>query len=425
MSRKYYEPGKTEWVEVSHCGGNLLVKGWEDGRIAVQGNHEAGEAEGLMTLTSKESLSVWLPASASLIVRTVEGDAVIKGIRGELQIETVMGDLVVKSGGSVGASVTAVHGSLAVRSVDGPFQIGTIHGDASFRNTGALQIELVHGDFAARYVEQDVRIAEVYGDASLDTVSGDVEIAHAYGDVNLGNLGGQLNVKQCDGDIRLRGGLSAGKHHLNARGNIVLRWPTGEPLAVHATASSFSNRLPLQDLEEQRDEASGKQRLSGQMGDGETVLVADAGGRIVLKEISRAEWEKDFEAGWAEAAVGAAVDLSGLAEQIGSEISARMAELSARMEERFGGDYAQRLAEKAARKAEQAVARATRHAARHQRQANEWYVPPVPPVPPAPPYQKARRRQPSAEEQVKILSMLEKGIISVDEAETLLRALES
>jgi len=100
-------------------------------------------------------------------------------------------------------------------------------------------------------------------------------------------------------------------------------------------------------------------------------------------------------------------------------------EMSARMEERFGGDYAQRLAEKAARKAEQAVARAARHAARHQRQANEWYVPPVPPVPPAPPYQKARRRQPSAEEQVKILSMLEKGIISVDEAETLLRALES
>jgi hypothetical protein len=50
-------------------------------------------------------------------------------------------------------------------------------------------------------------------------------------------------------------------------------------------------------------------------------------------------------------------------------------------------------------------------------------VPPVPPVPPQPP--KARRKQPSAEEQVKILSMLEKGIINVEEAETLLSALES
>lgn len=424
MSKQYYEPGKTEWIEVGRCDGNLLVKGWEDSRVAVEGNHEASEAEGMTTLTSNGSLSVWLPAGASLIVRTVEGDLVVKGIRGELQIETVMGDLVVKSGGPVGASITAVHGSIAVRGVDGPFQIGTIHGDAAFRNTGALQIEHVHGDFAARYIEQDVQIVEVYGDTSLHTVSGDVQIAHAYGDVNLGNLGGQLNVEQCDGDIRLRGGLSAGKHHLNARGNIVLRWPTGEPLALHATASTFSNRLPLQELEEQRDEESGKQRLSGRLGDGETVVVADADGRIVLKESGPSEWEQDFEAGWADAAVGAAVDLSGLAEQIGSEINARMAELSARMEERFGGDYAQRMAEKAARKAEKAVARATRHAARHQRHANEWYVPPAPPAPPVPPHQKTKRKQPSAEEQVKILSMLEKGIISVEEADTLLSALE-
>lgn len=422
MSKQIYEPGKTEWIEIGRCDGNLLVKGWADSRIAVQGNHETGEVEGMMTITSNESLAVWLPAGASLIVRTVEGDVVVKGVRGELQIETVMGDLVLKGGGSAGASVTAVHGSLAVRGVDGPLQIGTVHGDAAFRNADRLQIERVHGDLAARYVEQDVQVTEVYGDISLHTVSGDVEVAHAHGDASLGNLGGLLNVEQGDGDIRLRGGLSAGKHHLKALGNIVVRWPGAEPLAVHATAASFSNRLPLQELDEQQDEESGKRRLSGQMGDGETVLVMDAGGNIVLKATGEADWETDFEAGWAEAGVGAAVDLTGLAEQISGEISARMAELSARMEERFGGDFPQRMAEKAARKAEQAMSRAARHAARHQRRANEWYAPPAPPASPEPP--KARRKQPTAEEQVKILSMLEKGIISVEEAETLLSALE-
>lgn len=418
MSKQYYEPGKTTWVEIGRCDGNLLVKGWEESRIAIQGNHETGEAEGMLTVTSAESLSVWLPAGTSLIVKTVEGDVVVKGLRGELQVETVMGDLVVKGAGSVGASITTVHGSLAVRGVDGPFQVGTVHGDAAFRNTGALQIKHVYGDLAARYLSQDVRLAEVYGDIALHTVSGDVQIAHAHGDVNLGNLGGQLDVEQCDGDIRLRGGLSAGKHHLKALGNIVLRWPPSEPLTVHATAASFTNRLPLQELDEQRDEESGKQRLSGQLGDGETVLIMDAGGHVVLKETGEAGWESDFEAGWAGAGVGAAVDLTGLTEQISGEISARMAELTARMEERLGGDLAQRMAEKAARKAEQAVSKA----ARRQRRANEWYAPPAPPAPPQPP--KARRKQPSAEEQVKILSMLEKGIISVEEAETLLNALE-
>jgi hypothetical protein len=138
-----------------------------------------------------------------------------------------------------------------------------------------------------------------------------------------------------------------------------------------------------------------------------------------MKESGEAQWDVDFEAGWPDATVGAAIDLAGLTEQLSSEISARMAELGARMEERFGGDYAQRMAEKAARKAEQAMAKAARHASRHQRSAGQWNVPPAPPPPPKP-----HRKQPSAEEQVKILSMLEKGIISVEEAETLLSALE-
>jgi hypothetical protein len=243
-------------------------------------------------------------------------------------------------------------------------------------------------------------------------------VAMAHRDANLGNLGGLLNVKQCAGDIRLRGDLIAGKHHLTAHGDIVIRWPAGSALSLQATAKSFSNRLPLAEMEERADEESGRRMLSGRIGDGEAVLIADAGGRVVLKQTGEADWEADFETGWSEAATGAAVDLSGFADEISSEISARMAELSARMEERFGGDYAQRMAEKAARKAEQAVARAARHLERENRRSARWQGPPPPPP-------KPRRQQPSAEEQVKILSMLEKGIISVEEAETLLGALEN
>jgi hypothetical protein len=422
MSKQYYDPGKTPWVTIQSCAGNLLVKNWSDSRIAVQGDHEAEETDGMLTLSSGGSLKVWLPAGTSLVTRDVQGDAALKGVSGELQVEAIAGDLVVKMAGPAGTTIGSVHGDLAVRSVEGPLKIGSVHGDTSCRNVGALRVETIHGDLGARYVEGDAELGDVMGDVSLHTVNGDVQIAHGHRDVNLGNLGGLVNVKQCEGDIRLRGDLSAGKHHLTAHGDVVIRWPAGSPLSLHATAAKFVNRLPLQGLEEEADEESGRQVLRGRLGDGEAVLVIDAGGRVVLKETGEADWETDFEAGWSEAAVGAAVDLSGLAEQISSEISARMVEISTRMEERFGGDYAQRMAEKAARKAERAVARAARHVEREHRRAEGWRPPPPPPAPPAP---KSRRQQPSMEEQVKILSMLEKGIISVEEAETLLSALEN
>jgi hypothetical protein len=341
-------------------------------------------------------------------------------LTGELQLETIAGDLVVKTVGPADTTVGAVHGDMAVRSAGGRLQIGTVHGDLSCRNVGGLRVETVHGDVSARYVEGDAELGEVAGDIALQTVNGDVQVAMAHRDANLGNLGGLVNVKQCAGDIRLRGDLTGGKHHLTAHGDIVIRWPAGAALSLQATAKSFSNRLPLSDVEERDDVASGRRTLSGQIGDGEAVLIVDAGGRVVLKQTGEADWEADFETGWNEAATGAAVDLSGFAEEISSEISARMAELSARMEERFGGDYAQRMAEKAARKAEQAVARAARQLERENRRPVRWQGPPPPPPPPKP-----RRPQPSAAEQVKILSMLEKGIISVEEAETLLSALES
>ncbi len=76
------------------------------------------------------------------------------------------------------------------------------------------------------------------------------------------------------------------------------------------------------------------------------------------------------------------------------------------------------MADRAAQKAERAVQRAMRQADRARRQADAWTPPPASPKP--------KKKQPvSPEEQMKILNMLEKGIISVEEANTLLKALES
>jgi K+-sensing histidine kinase KdpD len=72
------------------------------------------------------------------------------------------------------------------------------------------------------------------------------------------------------------------------------------------------------------------------------------------------------------------------------------------------------MADKAAKRTEQAVKRAVRQA---EKMAATW-------TPPSTQTRRQKSREASTEEQLKILGMLEQGIISVEEAETLLKALE-
>ena len=82
------------------------------------------------------------------------------------------------------------------------------------------------------------------------------------GGYRLSRAAGLVTVAEAAGDVRLRGSLPAGEHALQARGDVVLRWPVGAPLALTAEAKRFDNRLPLEEVSE-----SGR-RLNGRIGNG-------------------------------------------------------------------------------------------------------------------------------------------------------------
>lgn len=411
MSNKRYELGKAPHIFVAECTGDLVVRGWGDSAVLVKGAHDGSEEEGMLKLRAQGSLQLRVPAGSTLSVKTVHGDLLVKGVEGELHLPQVVGDLALKSVGAV--DVGTVHGDLTVRQANGPVQLVEVMGDLALRNVGAITITTVHGDLSARYVDGDVRVEEVMGDVSLYTVNGNAGIRQGHRDVNLNNLSGSVEVAEALGDIRLVGGLAPGKHHLTARGDVVIRWPTGSALNVIATAPRVMNRLPLESVQEEEG------RFSGQIGDGDTTLILSAGGRVVLKEIDAAQRDVDFTAEWTFgtdfAEVGA--ELAGLGAEITNELNAHLNEFSRHLDERLGPDFAQKMADHAAQKAERAVQRAMRQAERARKQAGAWT--------PAPTPRKARKEpQASTDEQMKILDMLEKGIISVEEADTLLKALE-
>ena len=417
MSEERFETGKAPVVIVT-CHGDLQVRGWSEPAILVKGsNYSCSESEKAWTVESSSDLKLYVPGTAELTIAEVNGDFKVKMVEGGLVISEAMGDVVARNVGAT--DIGTVYGDMSIRHVNGILTISSIMGDISVRNTEALEIGAIYGDCSIKYVNGAAVLNEVKGDISIKTVNEDVTVGRCYRDLNVRNIGGRIVADDVSGDIRLQGGLPGGKHSLSAHGDIVVRWPADQPLLVEAHSPAIKRIIELEDLVEETG------FLSGRIGEGETLLLLNAKGRIIIKDANTPnkhygdpmDMDFDFD-----------MDFDGLGEQFSTEINRRMSEFSTRMQKEFGPSFTAKIektAKEAANKAERAAERAVRKAeqaarkARYQADRTTWNAP-QPARPQSPKENKA-----TEEEQIKILRMVENGIISPEEATTLLEAIDS
>ncbi len=218
-----------------------------------------------------------------------------------------------------------------------------------------------------------------------------------------------------------------------------MRWPADAPINLVAHAPKIKNRLPLEKVVENED------GIVGSIGDGQTQLTLKANGRIILNEdqMVDARWEMpndtDFNFDFS-------FDLEGISNQIRERFSNEINRFSTEIESKLGPDFGQQLSDKlskklemaanrveqaasrAAQQAERAATRATSQAERAANQARrqaEYTTRRSPGRPPGSGKSAAQSATPSptTEEKLEILKMVEKGIITPDEAATLLEAL--
>lgn len=372
-------------------------------------NVEEDAAKGVTVVTSHDDLVLGVPADAVLHLVEVVGDLSVADLSSTVTIGRVAGGTSL-AGLSGTVSAEELAGDLSARQC-ADLTVLRIMGDATVRGGANVSLQTVHGDVSAHSIGGSATLQEVMGDVALRDVRGDVTIGVAHGDVSLRDLGGSRNQATSDDDIRISGPLAAGKHTFKAASDIVLRWPEDAPLALTATAPRILSRVPLSKSQ------SSETTLSGYIGSGDAAVELTAAGRIVLKaDKSRDEWVSgDIE-----------IDLEGLGERISAEINSRMGEFTNRMAEfstMFGADNMSRFeskAERAAAKAERAIEKAMRRLEQRMAQAEKrsWRAP-TPPPPPPPPSAKAD----TSAEQMKILKMLEDGVITVEQANQLLDAL--
>ena len=416
MSKERFQVGKTPAIMVTDCQGDLVIRPWLDLDVRAKGEFTVEELGDRLAFISTGDLVLNVPEGASVHVEQGRGDVVIRSITGDVSLTKVSGDLILSN--LFAAKVGHVAGDLVAKNLSGPLSVKRVDGDVVARNVDDdLLIELVNGDVIAQYISGSASIVEVMGDINVRSVNGDVEIVSGSRDTNLRNLGGRCSVKSVAGDIRLLGGLGPYDHSLVAGGDAVLIWPIDDPLLLEAEASSIDNRLPLLDV----DVSDGK--ISGRLGDGKTRLAITAGGRLILKEaqIVSKKWDVggdhmfDFDF---------VSELTNLGAKISSEVNEQVARVTAELENNFGPDFMQHMSDQFSQKAGAAAEKARKASEREYTRASTFGPKPKKRSKPANADAGGDKAGGSQEAQLKILKMVEQGVISPDEANMLLKALE-
>jgi hypothetical protein len=422
MTQKLISTGEAPNIQIESVLGDLQLKGWDRPEVllkAGQGDDPVLEMQAdSVHIACRGDCIIRVPENASVQVRSVNGSARFKMLEDGLSVDLVSGSLELRD--IANAHIGKVHGDLLARHID-----------------GNLQVEQVHGNIIARDVQGACSIAQVGGNLKLRDAEGSVD-AFAGGNAKI-----QLS-------------LAAGEHYnLQAGGNIHCTVPEDANLQLnlHSGARSIQVRLP--DGSKPRYESD----CSLALGAGDIPMKVSSGGSILLicQELDWSDMD-ELHTEFDDAFNGFAEEFEEqFAGQIDAQIESQMKVLDEQMENlsnlvgktvmssvdterimeqaRAAGERASSQAQEKIRRAQekmerklaaaqrkadlraQAAERRT-HEHRQRRSWNfEWSSPPS--TPPTP------KTSVSDEERLMILRMLEQKKITLEQAESLLAALEN
>jgi len=466
-------------VTLLEMAGDLKVSGWDEAYVQVKMDSDAeedllvGESPSGLELSARTSCEVWVPASVPVTVRQAMGNLKVKEVQAVFKTEQVHGDLKLSDLGEV--VIDKVHGNLKASDLSSLRVVDVVAGDASVKSMESADLQAVHGNLRAKSLDR-LRVAHVAGELEVKDVEGPVDAEQVGGSAVLKGVGGMVAIAKVAGNLvgrDLLGGVKAGE----IGGNLVLSGDLGSGCtyqfrtggnAVLKLADDANASVTLKaggrvvSSAALADEERTANTLSGTLGDGGTELAVEAGGNVILGYPGHVSWHEDEDEMWEEAEDeleqrGAsfgeeisrqveeslrAIDIEEIGRRANESIERAMAQMRTKLEsidwERVGhqaegtmeralGQMSReldRLSERAARQQE----KMQRMAEHRQRQAERqrrhgvrvhtvaWQAGQPRPAPePAPSFD---------EERLSILTMVEQGQISIQEAETLLDALK-
>ena len=360
--------GNAPKIKLDAIGGDLSIAGWDGADLLIKADDDdvrLEQTEEIVSVSCSSDLSLRVPKGASLDIKTIGGDASIRGVMGNIELMEVNGDLSIRDAGSLA--------------------IGTVESDFSLKSAkGNLYIKNANGD---------VSIRDVDGNVTIDSVADDLALRGARGNIKV-NVGEDVVVYL---EPKANGAYS-----VNAGDDILLVLPK----SANATVTMQGDEIDVDWQGIEKDEDATERVVV--LGDGSAKINLSAGGNVrVTNRADAGESAEEFGN-----FAGLNFDWSGF----GDRISRQVEQAAARAGKR---------AEEAARRAERHAERHARHdkgGLAGGRWDWNWEFkgsPPNPPVPPMPPSEPV-----SEDERMAILNMLAEKKITSQQAEELLNALE-
>ena len=172
-----------EEVEIRQDGDRLVVSYRGKGKIGFSLSPFA------IVFGNELKVRAKIPHGAGVKVKTASADTDLEGHFGPLGINSVSGDFRLRGEVAGDASLKTVSGDAELERVDGDLSVQTVSGD--------VRSGPVAGSANAKTVSGDIRFdAVIAGDVRFTSVSGDVEIGIAEGssvDVDAGSTSGDLS----------------------------------------------------------------------------------------------------------------------------------------------------------------------------------------------------------------------------------------
>ena len=424
MDRLTIATGENPLVEmVVH--GDLLVKGSDDLEVMVKTSSPdettLEQKEDYIYLSCPADCKVYVPRQARLRLVELNGDSAIKAVEGELSVQTVNGSLELRSVGTV--DIQVINGNLEGKNIQGD-----------------MQVQKVAGNLVIRDVQGDVRLVEVNGNLVLDDVDGSVHAtAHGNATLRLDPAPGAEYEVEANGNLTCSlAADSSAEITIERAARIMVNLPGAKP-EMRDLQTPYTITLGDGDASV-KFKAGGNAIVNSQAPDwnvmpdieiGEEIgsaaeAFADQITRQIEGQMQMLEQQLTSQLANLNVTLGSAgltgeqIDrIQQRAREASERASARAQEKLSQAQERLERKLAQaqRHAERQARYAE---ARARASAERVERRARMWHGPwgehPGHPTSPAEPV--------GDEERLIILRMLQEKKISLEQAESLLAALE-
>lgn len=409
-------------IIVLDVSGDLRLKGQDDFEVVAKSDSPEDLAlearDDQVTIRCTSNCNVRVPRAAVVQIHSVHGDAVIKGLDGSLSIDTVSGDL-------------------------------------ELRNVGVTNIGRVSGDLTAKNVDGDLSIDSSVGDVFIRRVQGNFNITGSIsGNLNLTDVGGSAKAS-ANGNILLRLDPAPGHdYEFDCTGNLFCRLSSDASVEISVPKAS----QVMVDLPGIHASAPVQTPYALTLGEGDAKITLSAKGNVVL-DTHAPDWDmEDYDLN-----IGAEVEgmADAVTQQINQQVESQVRMIEDQLNAQLSGltmrlsaaklteDQARRIEERAREASEHATQRAQERVRRaqermeqkmaaaqrkmeHQNQAMERAVrrgrhpggigiltfpgASKPPTSPGEPV--------NEEERLMILRMLEQKKITMEEAETLLTALE-